>query len=83
VAFARQVDEVNFAPRVTVPTLMINGRYDYFFPLEASQNVKFKALGVPEKDKRDAVFEAGHVPPHDQTIKETLDWLDHYQGPVK
>ena len=78
-----EVDEVNFAPRVTMPTLMVNGRYDQFFPLETSQNVMFKSLGVPEKDKRHAVFEAGHAPPHDQMIKEILDWLDRYQGPVK
>jgi formylglycine-generating enzyme required for sulfatase activity/dienelactone hydrolase len=78
-----EVDEVNFAPRVTMPTLMVNGHYDNFFPLETSQNVMFKSLGVPEKDKRHAVFEAGHIPPHDQMIKEILDWLDHYQGPVK
>ena len=77
-----EVDEVNFAPRVTVPTLMVNGRYDQFFP-DTSQNVMFKSLGVPERDKRHAVFEAGHVPPRDQMIKETLDWLDRYQGQVK
>ena len=35
--FARQqsfpeVDPVNFAPRVKVPVLMLNGRYDYLLP---------------------------------------------------
>jgi eukaryotic-like serine/threonine-protein kinase len=78
-----EVDEVNFAPRVTMPTLMVNGHYDHYFPLEASQNVMFRFLGAPEKDKRHAVFEAGHIPPHDQMIKEILDWLDRYQGPVR
>jgi eukaryotic-like serine/threonine-protein kinase len=78
-----EVDEVNFAPRVTMPTLMVNGHYDHYFPLETSQNVMFKFLGAPEKDKRHAVFEAGHIPPHDQMIKEILDWLDRYQGPVR
>jgi formylglycine-generating enzyme required for sulfatase activity/cephalosporin-C deacetylase-like acetyl esterase/predicted Ser/Thr protein kinase len=78
-----EVDEINFAPRITVPVLMINGRYDYVFPLESSQNPMFKALGTPEKDKRHAVLDAGHVPAHDQVIKEGLDWLDRYQGPVK
>jgi formylglycine-generating enzyme required for sulfatase activity/predicted Ser/Thr protein kinase/dienelactone hydrolase len=78
-----EVDEINFAPRVTMPTLMVNGRYDHFFSLETSQNVMFKFLGAPEKDKRHAVFEAGHIPPHDQMIKEILDWLDRYQGPVR
>ena len=78
-----EVNEINFAPRVTVPTLMINGRYDYFCSLKDAQDPMFKFLGTPENDKRHAVFEGGHIPPHDGLIKETLDWLDRYQGPVK
>ncbi len=78
-----EVEEINYAPRVTVPTLMINGRNDNIFPLETSQNPMFRFLGTPEKDKRHAVLDGGHIPPHDQMIKEILDWLDRYQGPVK
>jgi cephalosporin-C deacetylase-like acetyl esterase len=74
-----EVDEVNFAPRVTAPVLMVDGRYDQFYPLSTSQNVMFRFLGTPEKDKRHAVFESGHIPPHDQMIKEILNWLDEYQ----
>jgi hypothetical protein len=40
-------------------------------------------LGTPEKDKRHVVFESGHVPPADMLIKEVLDWLDRYLGPVR
>ncbi len=36
-----------------------------------------------ENNKRRAIFDAGHIPPHDHMIKEGLDWLDRYQGPVK
>lgn len=61
-----EVDEINFAPRVTMPALMINGQYDHFFPLESSQKPMFRFLGTPEKDKRHVVFDAGHIPPHDQ-----------------
>jgi len=39
-----EVDELNFAPRVNVPSLLVNGRYDGFFPLETSQNVMFRFL---------------------------------------
>jgi serine/threonine protein kinase/formylglycine-generating enzyme required for sulfatase activity/dienelactone hydrolase len=78
-----EVDEINFAPRVKVPTLLVDGRYDYFFPLETSQNVMFRFLGTPEKDKRHAVLDGGHIPPYDQVVKEVLDWLDKYQGPAK
>ena len=78
-----EVDEINFAPRVTVPVLMINGRYDNLFPLDTSQQPMFKFLGTPEKNKRHALFDSGHIPPRDQMIKETLDWLDRYLGPVR
>ena len=78
-----EVDELNFAPRVKVPTLLVDGRYDEIFPLETSQNVMFRFLGTPESDKRHAVLDGGHIPPYDQMVKEVLDWLDKYQGPVK
>jgi cephalosporin-C deacetylase-like acetyl esterase len=77
-----EVDELNFAPRVKVPTLLVDGRYDVFFPLEL-QNVMFRFLGTPQRDKRHAVLEGGHTPPYDQMVKEILDWLDKYQEPVK
>ena len=77
-----EVDELNFAPRVKVPTLLVDGRYDVFFPLE-TQNVMIRYLGTPEKDKRHAVLEGGHIPAYEQMVKEILDWLDKYQGPVK
>jgi serine/threonine protein kinase len=77
-----EIDPMNFAPRVTVPTLMINGRYDTRLPLEISQKPLFRLLGVPENEKRHAVLEAGHFPPKNEIIKESLDWLDRYLGPV-
>jgi tRNA A-37 threonylcarbamoyl transferase component Bud32/dienelactone hydrolase len=72
----------HFASRVEVPTLMINGRHDFFFPWETSQVPMFDLLGTP--DKRHAVFESGHVPTERQEVmRETLDWLDRYLGPVR
>jgi eukaryotic-like serine/threonine-protein kinase len=62
---------------------MVNGRYDQFFPLATSQNVMFSSLGTKEKDKHRVIFESGHIPPNNQMVKEILDWLDRYQGPVK
>jgi eukaryotic-like serine/threonine-protein kinase len=78
-----EVDPINFASRVKVPVLMVNGRYDFFFPTETSQKPMFFLLGTPPKDKRHVVFEAGHVPPNDLMIKEVLDWLERYQGPLQ
>jgi pimeloyl-ACP methyl ester carboxylesterase len=72
----------NFAPRVTIPTLIITGRRDFIFPYETSQLPMLRLLGAPDADKRLAVFDAGHVPPWNEVIRETLDWLDRYLGPV-
>ncbi|HUF08228.1 MAG TPA: protein kinase [Rhodothermales bacterium] len=74
----------NFLPRSKVPTLMINGRHDFFFPVETSQNPMFDLLGTPAAHKRHRVLESGHVPlERNEIIKESLDWLDRYLGSVK
>jgi len=61
---------------------MVNGRYDFFFPLDTTQLPLFKLLGSPPGQKRHVVFESGHVPPADVMAREVLDWLDRYLGPV-
>jgi hypothetical protein len=63
--------------------LMINGRYDRFYPINSSQEPMFRALGTPEKDKRRVVVDSGHIPPNDLLVKEMLDWLDRYLGTVQ
>ena len=77
-----EVDGLNFAPRVRVPVLMVNGRYDFGAPFETNQLPLFRLLGSPAKDKKHVVFDSGHVPPWPDVVRETLDWLDRYLGPV-
>jgi len=77
-----EVDPLNFAPRTRQPTLMINGRYDFFFPVETSQLPLFGLIGAPAQDKRQIIAEGGHAPPQDLVVRETIDWLDRYLGPV-
>jgi hypothetical protein len=79
-----EVDGLHFAPRVNVPVLMLNGRYDYFRPKDSSQLPLFHFLGTPDKAKKHVVFEAGHgILPHKEEVRESLDWLDKYLGPVR
>ena len=79
-----EIEPINFAPRVKVPTLLLGGRQDLAHPLETAQKPLFRLLGTPEKDKRHFVFEGGHIAPRiEPIIKEILDWLDRYLGPVK
>jgi len=78
-----QVDPFNFAPRVSVPTLMVNGERDFSYPLETSQRPLFRAIGVASADKRHTVLEGGHLPPDMHAImREVLDWFDRYLDPV-
>jgi dienelactone hydrolase len=77
-----EVDQVNFATRVTIPTLMLNGRYDFFFPIDTSQQPMFDALSTPKDRKDIRRYDGGHGIPRVELIRETLNWLDRFQ-PVK
>jgi formylglycine-generating enzyme required for sulfatase activity/dienelactone hydrolase len=77
-----EVDTVNFLPRVKQPTLMLNGHYDFFFPVESTQEPFYKLLGSKKNDKKKLTYESGHSVPHNELIKETLNWLDQYLGPA-
>jgi dipeptidyl aminopeptidase/acylaminoacyl peptidase len=68
---------------VKIPTIVLNGRDDFLFPLETSQRPFFRLLGTLEKDKRMVLYDGGHnVVTRLDVIKEALDWLDRYLGPV-
>jgi cephalosporin-C deacetylase-like acetyl esterase len=77
-----EVDVLNFAPRVRVPVLMLNGRYDFDTPAATLQQPMFRWLGTPEPDKRLIQFETGHTVPIRDVMREVLNWLDRYIGPV-
>ena len=79
-------DPFNFLPRVTIPTFMFNGRYDSFFPVDTAIMPFYDNLGTPEADKQLTLTDANHFIAAynaDQLIRETLDWLDKYLGPVE
>jgi dipeptidyl aminopeptidase/acylaminoacyl peptidase len=82
----QEIDQINYVPRVKMPILMLNGRYDSIFPLEESARPMFDLLGTPEEHKHLEVFDSGHgiqSTSRNKLIKETLDWLDRYLGSVK
>ena len=79
-----ELDAINYAPRVTIPILMLNGKYDYLFPYETSQKPLLRFLGTPEQDKRLEVFPTDHSLSGytKETARLVLDWLDRYLGKV-
>ena len=77
------IDPFQFAPRVHIPVLMMNGRYDLDYPLETCQKPLLNALGTPPADKKLVLLEAGHaMVGFPASTRESLDWLDRYLGPV-
>ena len=78
-------DQVDFAPRLKIPVLMVNGRYDFSFSLDRAQRPLFRMLGTPGADKRHVLLDT----PHDVSARRpeltaaVLPWLDHYLGPVR
>jgi serine/threonine protein kinase/dienelactone hydrolase len=79
----REVDPFTFVPHVTVPTLMINGRQDFFRPLESSQLPFLRALGTPAEQKKHLRIDGGHGFPINQVVPDIRDWLDRWLGPVE
>jgi dienelactone hydrolase/predicted Ser/Thr protein kinase len=79
---APQIDPWNYAPRVHIPVLMVNGRDDSIFPLETSQRPLFEALGT--RQKQHILYDGGHrnLVTRPDLIGEVLNWLDRYLGPV-
>jgi len=78
------MDQADFAPRLRKPVLMVNGRYDWVFPVAASQEPLFNMLGTPPADKRHVVFDTPHDVRlrRDDLTKEVLAWYDTYLGKV-
>ena len=81
--FLPEGDTFNYAPRVKVPALMLNGEYDSIFPYEAYVKPLFNLLGTPAKDKFLKHYPTDHGVPKNEIIKESLWFLDRYFGPVK
>jgi len=77
-----EVDEINYVTRVETPVLMMNGIYDFIFPLETNVQPMYELLGTAEMDKTLKIYDTPHYLPRNDLIKETLNWLDKYFGPV-
>ena len=79
-----EASQVNFAPRIRIPVLMLNGSHDFIFPRDTAQRRLFELFGTPPSDKRHHVFEgAGHTNlPRTDVRDEVLGWLDRYLGLV-
>jgi len=83
-AMPPEYSQINFAPRIKIPILMQNGRWDSTFPVESSQKPLLALFGTAERDKQLKIYEAAHdVYALNEARKDEVDFLDKYLGPVK
>jgi formylglycine-generating enzyme required for sulfatase activity len=75
---APEDDPFNFAPRVKIPVLMLNGRYDILRRMEEGQAQLFKCLGTPPENKARKIYDTDHHAPRLERIKEVTAFLDKY-----
>lgn len=61
-----EVDTINFVSRVKQPVLMLNGRYDFFFPVESAQEPFFRMLGSRKDQKKHLLYDSGHNIPRNE-----------------
>jgi hypothetical protein len=80
----RGIDQVDFAPRITKPVLMVNGKYDFSFPPGLSQEPLLRMLGTSDADKGGVSLDTPHdvSQKKEELSKEVLAWLDKYLGRV-
>jgi DNA-binding SARP family transcriptional activator/formylglycine-generating enzyme required for sulfatase activity/dienelactone hydrolase len=78
-----EVEPLNFLPRVTLPVLMLSGKFDPYHPVESSQKPFMSLLGTPVQHKRHVIDEGGHFVSRALLVAESLKWLDKYLGPVR
>tara|TARA_B100000945_G_scaffold288955_1_gene261652 strand:- start:589 stop:1434 length:846 start_codon:yes stop_codon:yes gene_type:complete len=74
----KEIESYLYTPRIKCPVIMLNGKYDVFFPLETSQKPMFDLLGTPPNDKKHYVYPSGHYVPKKELISEHLGWLEKY-----
>jgi eukaryotic-like serine/threonine-protein kinase len=75
------IDMINYAPRIKMPVLMINGRFDHHYPYGLSQRRMFELLGTAPDQKQHVVYDTGHFSfPPNSVARDTSNWFDRYLG---
>jgi dienelactone hydrolase len=58
-----EAEGITYISRVKSPMLMLNGRYDFTFPLETNVKPMFDLLGTPDEHKELKIYETDHFVP--------------------
>ncbi len=73
---------LHYLPRITMPVLMINGRYDHIFGYDGARRQMYELLGTPEGLKKQIPYDVGHFEYPSNSLAADIDnWLDEHLGP--
>ena len=82
-SFRPEIQPAYFIRRVTIPTLMINGRFDSVWRIDHEIKNMYQLLGTSAEDKRLVLFDSDHLAPIKDLVRETQSFLDEYFGQVQ
>jgi formylglycine-generating enzyme required for sulfatase activity/AraC-like DNA-binding protein/dienelactone hydrolase len=72
-----EIQPEKYAARIKTPTLLLNGRYDFYFPYQSSQLPLFNLMNLSDNNKRHVVVDYAHYVPMHIVRDETLKWINN------
>ena len=70
-----EIQPEKYAARIKTPTLLLNGRYDFYFPYQSSQLPLYNLMDLNDNNKRHVVVDYAHYVPMHIVRDETLKWI--------
>ena len=74
-----EANPLTYLNQIDRPVLMLNGKYDQYFPYETSQLPMYDLLSLIEPRKKMVTYESAHSPPRGLVRKEILSWLEKFE----
>ena len=71
-----EIQPEKYAARIKTPTLLLNGRYDFYFPYQSSQLPLYNLMNLDNNNKRHVVVDYAHYVPMHIVREETLKWIN-------
>jgi formylglycine-generating enzyme required for sulfatase activity len=75
-----EANQVNFAPHVKPPKLVLHGKYDEILVYKTMTIPLYELIAEP---KRLELVDGGHMPPLEIRVPIINNWLDETLGPIK
>ena len=72
-----EIQPEKYAARIKIPTLLLNGRYDFYFPYQSSQLPLYNLMNLDNNKKRHVVVDYAHYVPMHIVREETLKWINY------